>query len=182
MKKSLILGLTILLLTGLFTVACQSNGKENEDGSRVTQTGNGDEEVAGDFVLTISVEKTTLTAGELNYKSFQVYPELKNLSGRDMDITVDLLFRPTLPGWRPDPIDWPISQTILFPKNGVIRREPGRFPLYNQEPFGFAVGSSEDEESTLSVGTHELNFSAVFGLEGQRVSVDSNTVLLTVLP
>jgi len=45
MKKSFILGLTILLLAVLVMTVCQGNGKENEDSSRVTLTGNGEEEI-----------------------------------------------------------------------------------------------------------------------------------------
>jgi len=183
MKNLFIIGLTAILAAVVsFTVACQSNGKENEDGSRVTQTGNGEEENVGDFILTISVEKTTLTAGELNYKSFQVYPELKNLSGRDLEITVDILFWPRIPGWRSNEsiMDMPMARTILFPKNGIIRCEPYTHGSLYGEPIAFGVGA--EEGNNLSVGTHKLNFGAGFILEGQRIGVDSNTVILTVLP
>jgi len=46
MKNLFIIGLTAVLAAVVsFTVACHGNGKENEDGLRVTQTGNGEEEM-----------------------------------------------------------------------------------------------------------------------------------------
>jgi len=175
MKKSLILWLTIMLLTGLFTVACQSNGKENEDGSRVTQTGNGDEEVVGDFVLTISVENATVKQGE----NFTVNVELKNNSGEDKEIFFDYLFSPTIQGWDLF-AEWGIYYDI-FGKS-IALFEAGSVLCVKGSPMQNNVW---EIGSTLEPGTHELRFLADFYLNWgredlQQIEVWSNTITLIV--
>jgi len=71
----------LLLIAGLFTVACQSNGG-NENGLRTTGTENGGEENTGDFILTISVEKTTVQQGQ----DIEVTAVFKNQSGKRHNI------------------------------------------------------------------------------------------------
>ena len=76
-KRKFIFGLVILLLVGLLMTACQNNGRENENGSRISiNTGNGQEETVGDFILTISAENAAVKKG----KDFKVNVELKNNS------------------------------------------------------------------------------------------------------
>jgi len=142
----------------------------------------------GDFILTISVEEPAVPQGE----PWWVDVELKNQSGRDLVICVSMLFfPPMIPNWLPDPIGWPEPQTILFPRNGVIRNEPGQHSPPFDEPVRFAVGSGGgyrgDSNKPLPVGKHELRFRARFTViheheeENQQIEVWSNTVALRVL-
>jgi hypothetical protein len=143
----------------------------------------------GDFILTISVEETAVPQGE----AWWVSVELKNQSGRDLKISVSMLFwPPMIPSWHPPDIDWPLARTVFFPKNGVIRREPGGgrpFDVFSSE-FGVGGDSGYGEMGIkpLPVGKHELRFRARFVIiheheeENQQIEVWSNTVLLTVLP
>jgi len=148
---------------------------------------NGDNEypppIEDDFILTISVAETSVPQGQ----HFQVYAELKNNSGQDLEIIVDILFWPSNSrwwSWYPDAMDWPPAETILFLKDGVIRREPAWSgpPFY--EPRRIEVGGG----ALPDIGTHELFFGAVFyiaceqGVDNQRIVVSSNTVEVTVLP
>ena len=153
------------------------------------------ERLSAPFVLTISVEETTLTYAELYYRHFGVYAELANQSGQDLEIIVDRLFFPRIPNWRSSEVmDPPIPETILFLQNGVIRREPVLSSGSFDEPRRFGVGASgfygdqQEVVTTLPAGTHKLTFDAVFyilrehGKENQRIEVRSNTIVLTVLP
>ena len=145
---------------------------------------------AARFVLTISAEETSLPQGD-NFFGF--YVELKNNSGQDLEIIVDILFWPHIPNWRSDEVatDMPERRTIFFPKNGVIRHEPWSPPFDRPARFGYGGGSGyygDEWVEWLPVGTHELSVGAVFyiiceqGRENQRVGVRSDTIVLTVLP
>lgn len=141
-----------------------------------------------DFELAIMVDEDTLTYEQLYYRSFWVYVELKNNTGRDLEIIVSRLFWPSISNWMPDSIDMPIAETITFPNNSIIRREPvlqsGEMSLSARFELG-ATGYGEESER-LPRGTHDLRFAATFyivgeqGSENQRVTITSNTIELTV--
>jgi hypothetical protein len=181
MKKAFVLGLVIIMFAGLSTVACENKDGGTENGE---EGNNGGEENVDGFSLTISVAETALPQGE----NFGANVELKNQSGKDLEISVSLLFYPMIPNWYPDPIDMPLPETILFPKDSVIICEPnGRLPPYDDFPTMFGVGGSgwgDHNEIPLPVGKHKLRFKAVFclGSEQKRIEVLSNTIELTVLP
>ena len=133
-----------------------------------------------DFVLTISVEETTITRGEF----FIVDVELKNNSGGDHEITFAPLFCPHIPQWAPtpgrgiavpagDPL--PEPQTKLFEANSIIRN----LNTWGVECDGWYLGND------LITGMYELRFSAAFYLnwdkdDQQRIEVWSNPVMITV--
>jgi len=139
---------------------------------------------ANRFVLTISVEETTLPQGE----TFTVNVELKNNSGEDHTIFFDFLFFPHIPNWCmvaerfiPGPPPWlfhPLSRS--FEADSVLR---------NIETAGFESGP-RSLGATLPPGTHELKFQAIFsfgrhpqaphGDPQQIIEVWSNTITLTV--
>ena len=150
----------------------------------------------GDFILTISVEEPAVPQGE----PWWVDVELKNQSGRDIEIIVDMLFWPHIPNWLPSARDMPMPQTIFFQKNSVIRREPGQHSPPFDEPVRFAVGGDigygEYGNRPLPVGRHNLRYRARFWLRDEiphnelplctppwdeAIEVWSNTVTLRVL-
>lgn len=130
------------------------------------------------FVLTISVEETTIQQG----KNFGVNVELKNTSGECYEIVYSILFWPSIPGWHPFggvAIDPPEPQTLFFESGSTIRN----IGLWSNENEEWLIGYD------LEPGTHELVFRANFSiitvgdngdLTEEAISVISNTVLLTV--
>ena len=178
MKKVFILGFVILLIAGLSSVACEDQDMRWFDYTNPPYP----PQTQGDFILTISVEETTLPRGE----HYWVTAEFKNQSGKDMEIVVDMLFWPYIPNWYTDPIDMPGPQKILFPNNGVIRCEPGWDSPPYDETTRFAVGGGgygQYSERHLPVGKHELRFYARFCISGenQPIEIISNTIELTVI-
>jgi len=129
-----------------------------------------------DFVLTISVEETTLPQGE----NFRVHVELKNNSGEDHEIVHVFLFWPHIPNWHlleewgGIVIDPPAPQSRFFPANGILRN----INLDGHESEAWLIGF------TLEPGTHELRFAATFNLrlqdDFQPIQVWSNPITLTV--
>ena len=125
------------------------------------------ERLSADFVLTISVEETSLPQSE----PFIVNVELRNNSGEDHEIVHSGfgLFQSIIPGrdgWHPfgDPaVDPPAPISRFFEANSVIRQT-------------LHVGSS------LEPGTHELQISAAFRLLdiGQEIGIRSDIVTLAV--
>jgi len=182
MKKSFILGLVIPLLAGLLMAACQSNTGGNEDDLRTSQTGSG--ENTGDFILTISVENTTVRRGE----SLRVNLELKNNSGEDHEIAYSWLFRVHTPGAlvgdaiRPP---WPFVK--LFENGSTVSQ------IYHMHNFDYYIMIG-----ALSPGVHQLSFITLFSMgwerpanpdepiswyivsEGQQIRVVSNIVEFTL--
>jgi len=135
---------------------------------------------AARFVLTISVEETTLPQGE----AFTVNVELKNSSGEDYEITHDFLFLPHISGrcmvssWDGTLPPPPEYQSRFFETDSVIRNI--RF-WGDREVEAWRIGAN------LELDTHELRFNATFylnwGQENQRrVEVWSNPIMLTVQP
>ena len=121
-----------------------------------------------DFVLTISVEETTLPRGE----SFKVDVELKNNTGEDHVIHFSRFFWPFIQEWHIfddlDVVDGVTldPQPIFFEKDSTIRDE-GRVGI------------------TFKPDTHELRFMSGFYINydqenQQEIVIWSNTVLLTV--
>jgi hypothetical protein len=117
-----------------------------------------------DFVLTVSVEGTTLRQGE----RFRVIAELKNNSGEDREIDYELyLFMPQIEGW------WPFGNIEisaepvqkLFEAGSVLREESDWPIRYDLEP-----------------GTHELIVRANIWFLGDRqeTSFSSAPIILTV--
>jgi hypothetical protein len=135
-----------------------------------------------DFILTISVEETTLNQGE----NFRVNVELKNNSGEDREITHSFLFMPYIPNWNlladdmgGIAIDPPEPQTRLLEADGILKNI-GLMGDDAVEPW--LIGTA------LEPGTHELTFRArfhvFFGSEAprpyQEFEVWSNAIMLTV--
>jgi len=127
-----------------------------------------------DFMLTISVEETTLPKGE----NFTVNVELKNTSGENLEITHSFLFWPDIPNWsiREDwggiAIDPPEPRARFMETNSVLRN----ISVWGEECGAWLVGH------TLMPGAHELRFRATFRLQGsaQQIEVWSNTIMITV--
>ena len=127
-----------------------------------------------DFVLSISVEETTIQQGE----DFKVNVALKNNSGEDHEIFFKFLFYPQIPRW--DPLlefgihdIWEDSKSMF--EAGSILQPPGTAFQNNDWEFGY----------TLKPGKHELKFSAWFCLnlgqeDQQTINVWSNVVIITV--
>ena len=65
MKKAFMVWLAILLLAGLFTVGCESNGRENGNNSGSSRTGNGDGEEGTFHSLQEAFELELLTVEDL---------------------------------------------------------------------------------------------------------------------
>ena len=126
-----------------------------------------------DFILTISVEETTLPQGE----NFRVTIELKNNSGKNLEIVYQFLFRPSIPGWNPyrgtaGP-HLPPPQTRFFEANSMIRSTTR---LRTRDSLG----------DYLERGTHELSVGAGFYLNWgeenqQRISILSAPIIVTVI-
>jgi len=145
---------------------------------------------SSEFLLTISVEETTLTQGE----NFQVNVELKNNSGQDVEITYSLLFWPHIVGM-PNidgmVITPPHLRTVLFEAGNVLANTGMGSGLLEEgvrksEPCSF-VGTPWEFGHSLEPGSYELHFVASFiinsGRDGeQSVSIRSNMVLITVTP
>jgi len=130
-----------------------------------------------DFVLTISVEETSVSQGE----NFRVTVELRNDSEEDHEITYNFLFWPTIPDWNllddlgGIDIDPPEPQSRLFEANSVIRN----IGIWGSDVEAWFIGN------TLDPGTHVLRFRAMFYLDGvyfeqQPIEIWSNTIVLTV--
>ena len=131
------------------------------------------ERLSAPFVLTISVEETSLPQGE----SFRAHVELQNNSGEDVEITYGFLFQPLIPNWHLfDEIDRPPSgqpRSRFFEANSIIKN------------IGFWGDEVWRIGTTLEVGTHELRFNATFYLNWeqenqQEISIWSNPIVLTV--
>jgi len=152
--------------------------------------------VHDDFTLTISVVECTLTRDQLFHRNFEFYLELENNSGKDLEIIAGVLFWPRIPNWRPCSTNaYARPETMIFPKDGVIRREPvlSSPPFDAPVRFGegssgfYGVGNPGRDSTTLPVGTHELIVEARFyvvceqGGERERIVV-TDTAVLTVLP
>jgi len=141
------------------------------------------EEKVGNFALTITVDEDTLTYDELYDRHFWVYAELKNQTGEDIEIIVDVLFWLDLQNWQPneESREMPMPETILFLRDSSIKREPVLQAGILHEAMRFGVGAhGDDEEKNLPIGIHELRFVARFIFEGKAVEILSNTILLTV--
>jgi hypothetical protein len=199
MKKAFILGLALLLLAGLSTVACENKDGENKDGennlnSSQTNTENGGEENVGDFSLKISVVKTTLPRGE----NFVVDVRFENKSDMDVKISYyDSPFSPLIPNWQ-FPAWWYFDPSDLWDDDG--KRIPNVLTIESnghyretwyigglREGAGWEDGTRPEDadEFVLTRGTHELNFrcwySTDLGSENpQKIEILSNTVKLTV--
>jgi len=128
-----------------------------------------------DFVLTISVEKTTLPQGE----DFAVSVTLKNNGEKEYEILYSRLFWQEVDGVRLEsPISPPwLVRTQLFEANSVFCRDTEEDPFeglyfdYNDWLLG----------SDFGAGAHELTFVATFWLQDEQpIEIKSNTVALTV--
>ena len=175
MKTKTIAVLAIVLLLSLTLMACAQNSPTQpapQPDPAPAEDASPDQETYGeDFVLTISVEQTSLPQGE----DFRVDVELKNNSGEDREIVYSILFWPSIPDWHPFggiAIDPPEPQSRLFEANGTMRN----IGIWGSEDEPWLVGFD------LEPGTHELRFRATFWLanDEQQVEVWSNAVLLTV--
>lgn len=126
-----------------------------------------------DFVMTISVNKTTLAQGE----NFRVNVGLKNNSEKDFEIIFNYGFIAHVPNFIDffDPSnpagEMPEPQTILFEKNSVLQNI-GFWGT--QEPDGILITNQ------LNQGRHELSFHFTFSFAGQSIRVWSNKIVLTV--
>ena len=126
------------------------------------------------YVLTISVEETSLPQGE----NFKVSIELKNNRGESHEIAYDFLFWPFISGWDllgDVVIDPPEFQSRFFEANEVLRN----IGLWGEEGEEWLIGAD------LEPGTHELKFSATFYLNWlqenqQQIEIWSNTITLVV--
>jgi hypothetical protein len=135
------------------------------------------------FELIISVEETTVAYGE----DFVVNVELKNNSGKDCEIFFDYLFWPSILNW-----DIFTEQNIVGPPwlqySSSMSFEAGSV-LRNIETWGFESGP-RFLGASLTPGTHELKFEALFALKSrhvdtcheslQEITVFSNTIELEV--
>lgn len=125
------------------------------------------------FVLTISVNKTTLAQGE----NFRVNVELKNNSEQEVEIGFNLGFIAHIPNFKDffDPsnpsIEMPEPQTILIEKDNVMQNI-GFWGT--QEPDGILI------TNRLNQGRHELSFHFTFSYGGKTIRVWSNKIVLTV--
>ena len=127
-----------------------------------------------DFVLTISVEETTLPQGE----NFRVNVELKNNSGECHKIFYYFLFWPHIPGWNLLEEDCSIPTSPTAPRQRYF--EAGSV-IQDLDIWGSKWDDGWLIGSTLTPGTHELQFSAWFQTpEIGQISIRSNTVTLTV--
>ena len=181
MKKKLFLVLmAILFCAGLVSMTCVSDNQQNGDLATL-ETAKAeicliDQEP---FILTISVEETTLPQGQ----NFKVNVELKNNSGEDHEIFYDYLFWPRILGWNllheqsiVGPPWFPHHISRLFEAGSILR---------NIETHGFKSGS-RFLGATLTPGTHELRFDSRFTLnrgreDSQLIQVLSNPIIITVL-
>ncbi|MCL2843074.1 MAG: S-layer homology domain-containing protein [Oscillospiraceae bacterium] len=138
-----------------------------------------------DFVLTISVEETSLPQGE----TFRANVELKNNSGEDQTITYSTLFWPDIPNWNP------FGCGYGCPRNRYCERPVSPFDMPLPRPRFLSVNDAIRTVwshlgagvNPLPPGTHELRFIAFFDLNWEqenqeRIAIWSNTVVLTVLP
>jgi hypothetical protein len=150
---------------------------------------------ADDFKVTITVEEDTLTYDELR-GGFEVYAELKNISGRDVEIetTEGGIFFPRIPNWRDIIMRDMSALNVILPPNGAIRREPywglellGEPRSFIVGPRGYEGGNDISGREWLPVGTHELRVLSMFYIideDGRKrfMEVWSNMITLTVLP
>ncbi|MCL2061634.1 MAG: hypothetical protein FWH03_03310 [Firmicutes bacterium] len=128
-----------------------------------------------DFLLTISVENTTIKKGE----DFKVDVELKNQSGSDLEIFATWFFLPNIPNWslfKSDVEYDPPLFTSLFENDSII----SNIGFWGNEVDYWEFGND------LKKGTHELRFVAKFGFTStqgnwQSVEVFSNAIILTVI-
>ena len=153
-KLTLIL---VLILSATFVVGCRGPYDESEIPT------------ADDFSLAISVEGTTFAIGEEIF----INAELKNLSGRGLEIAYFILFWPYIPDvFFADIARYPYPNSTYLPKGGSVQRILG-LGSYLVEP--------------LAAGLHELRISAEFTLQGEdippakrNIRVVSNVISLTV--
>ena len=122
-----------------------------------------------DFVLTISVENTTVRQGE----EFKVIISLKNQSGKDCEIAIlGNPFRPEIPNWEysVDSAELPEFPALIFIENNGI--------MQGTKLFG----------SDLEIGKHELTYRALFFTNwvdhdnelNEKVTIWSNTIIIVV--
>ena len=143
-----------------------------------------------DFVLTISVEKTTVKHG----KDFVVDIRLKNQSGEDVEIAHGYthathfsaaipLFWPQIEGWRffggLSDAEPGLANFDTIANNNEIRHFP-----FKLGSFG-AKMDNHDDFDPLPEGSHKLRFRAIFSLNWgaenqQEIEIWSNAVMLTV--
>ena len=131
-----------------------------------------------DFILTISVEETTVMHGE----DFVVNLRLKNQSGEDVEIGIwGSLFIPSIPNWEPwgDDAEIPPFPTFVLIKNG----ESFQVTNWILSPYYPYLEKGNHE---IGKGNHELKFRAFFYMDWvdhqnyQTIEIWSNTVILTV--
>ena len=141
---------------------------------------------AGDFVLTISVEETTLPQGE----NFRVNIELKNNSGEDHEFalfgvehegTIYFLFSPHIPGeywiFERFPPPWPI---FVFFENGSTISQIMHLNWYYELPQGVYQLTVHASFFLGWEHNHKL-LPWEIPCNVQHVSVLSNTIVLTVV-
>ena len=185
MKKGTVSARYGFIVMALFCVVLFSGCAEgffgNGAGDRVSD-GSCNEVIVGDFILTISVENTTVQQGE----DIRVNVELRNNSGEDHEIAYMFLFVPYIPGVlrfpAPSPRPWP--GIMLLENNGVFSRYS-----HPRAWFGWP----------LPQGVHQLTVSSFFYLgweqppmlvyghiswditrTARRINVSSNTIEITV--
>jgi hypothetical protein len=123
-----------------------------------------------DFTLTITVDETTLPQGE----DFTVNVELKNNSGKDVEIVYTFFFFPDIQGWH------------LFGDRNIAVKPP--YPELKVFEADSVIENERELGRTLKPGKHELRFKAWFWLQDdiyelpweERVEVWSNKVILNV--
>ena len=131
------------------------------------------------FVLTISVEETSVPQGE----PFWVHVELKNNSGEDHDIAYAFLLSPYIPGeyWISDRISpwWPLIEhfesgsTIpaIFDLESYYELSPGVYELTFEALFYFDWEPLDDP--------NELTWTFLW-FKAQHVDLVSNTIEITI--
>jgi hypothetical protein len=130
-----------------------------------------------DFVLSISVEETTLRQGE----EFRVNVALLNNTSQAVEINYFVLFDYSIPNYN----KWCCGYGCIGSEceSGLLVA-----PFDLPEPTAMLIESGDVILSTQSVGrrlpigTHELRFSAMFWLDNStdNTVIRSNTVLITV--
>ena len=83
MKKTFILGFTVLLLAGLFALACNNNGEENKNEfpASLNITVSGNEVITSDFSIIATLDKKEAKVGD----KITATVVFKNLSDRDIE-------------------------------------------------------------------------------------------------
>jgi len=180
-KKIITIGIVLALLFSTFVFAGCS--------SRVRCVCDDGCDGGCNFLLTITVEETTLPHGE----NFEVHIELKNVSGRDVRIyyfdrfgTTGSLFIPHISGgWR-----YPIIEISFSPQASILHsNESIKKTWYLGELHYHDILLMGDISKFLSIGTHDIIVSASFHLRwresshrrNRSIRMYSNTVILTVV-